>query len=92
MFKKYQLVFSLSIFVCPFPVKRKNDSTRSQKQSRLEQPNFLDNIPKYVSVFTLFCLIRRHFRSSTEALKIEFFALFNLFTWNEYIRTHSYIC
>lgn len=58
----------------------------------LNSQTLLDNSPKYVSVFTLFCLIHRHFWLSSEALIKLFFPYFIYFTWNEYISTHSYIC
>lgn len=44
-----------------------------------------DDRPMCVHVFTLFCFIRRNFRSSPEAIQKIVFSYFIYFTWNEYI-------
>ena len=44
----------------------------------LNNQTLWDDSPKYVSVFTLFCLNRRHFRSSPEALKSYFIYVVNV--------------
>lgn len=58
----------------------------------LNNQTLFDNSRKYASVFTFFYLIRRHFRSSSAALKNYFFPYLIYFTWNEYICMNAYIC
>lgn len=50
-----------------------------------------DDSPKYVSVFTLFCLNRRRFRPSPEALKTIFFLIFFLHRMSTGISLHDLI-
>lgn len=71
VYKKYFIQFTLSTSACPFPVPRPKTLFRRDLKNGddLNNQTLWDNRPLFEHVLTLFCFVRRNFRSSPEVLQ-----------------------